>query len=274
MNEGNIDDLLEKNDEMLTLKEFREKYTEIQNIYIAGLKKHHLLYFTLCACNDNNNIFLKFSFFSLSINLYFGINTVLIFDSNMSDAYYKKGKAKAGYILMNLLLPFCICGLISFFIKLLVMPRFFMNKILETIKDHITTNPPIEISDSSRKNSDSKRKHTIKNKKANSSKLNINNMNEINDKLSILYCNYLKRVIIYFVIGFVVLAINWYLLTAFCAIYRNTGLKLLLNTAISLLASFVLPFILGIFPTFFGFLAIKKNKQIFYDIYRKLNILL
>jgi hypothetical protein len=61
---------------------------------------------------------------------------MLIFDSNMSDAYYDKEKSKPGYILMNLLLPFIICGLISFLVKILIMPSYTIDKMIKKIQNN------------------------------------------------------------------------------------------------------------------------------------------
>ena len=81
MNKAKITkELFEKTDELLTLEEFDEKYSTFPYIYLADLKKHHLIYFTFIACNDNNNLFLKLSYFALTINFYCGLNTMLIFN--------------------------------------------------------------------------------------------------------------------------------------------------------------------------------------------------
>ena len=136
-NNSKIDDeCLKKKFKIITFEEFRNDYNSFPLIYLDDLKKHHLLYFVFCACHDNNNLFLKLSYFSVSINLYFGLNTMLIFDSNMSDAYYDKDKAKPGYILMNLFLPFIICGLIAFIVKVLVMPSYTVEKMIIKIQNN------------------------------------------------------------------------------------------------------------------------------------------
>ena len=109
------------------------------------------------------------------------------------------------------------------------------------------------------------------------------------NKLTSIYIFYKKKVLIYFIISFIVLGFNWYMMTSFCAIFKNTGTKLILNSFISLFASFIHPFILGLIPTIFGFLAIKikpksktdlieedrgKVNKILYKIYNIFNIFL
>ena len=92
--------------------------------------------------------------------------------------------------------------------------------------------------------------------------------------MGIYYHFYLKAVLIYFIASFILLTLNWYFMTSYCAIFRNSGLKLIVNSVISVLSSFILPFILGLVPATFGILAIKMRKELFYKIYKKINILL
>ena len=86
--------------------------------------------------------------------------------------------------------------------------------------------------------------------------------------------SYKTKVIIYHIVCFIILAFNWYMMTSFCSIYRNTGIKLIVNSFISLAASFVIPFILGLIPTFFGFLAFKTGNRILKKIYEIINFII
>ena len=61
---------------------------------------------------------------------------MLIFDSNMSDAYYDKEKSKPAYIALNLLLPFIICGLVAFIAKIFVMPWYTIYKMVRIIQSN------------------------------------------------------------------------------------------------------------------------------------------
>jgi len=272
--EVNINEILKYSDDILTLEEFGNKYSTFPSIYVADLKKHHLIYFTFIACNDYNNLLLKLSYFSLSINLYFFINTCLIFNSNMSDAYYGQSNAKAQYILMNLLLPFIICGLISFLIKRKIMPQYVFNEITKKIQSNeilrnYYLNRQIKKEDTEKPK---KRRHNIKNQRVKPEivKAKI----DLEKELQSIYSFYWKKVLIYFIAASIFLAFNWYMMTSFCAIFRNTGVKLILNSFISLFASFILPCILAILPTLLGVLAIKTKKELFYKIYKTINYLL
>jgi hypothetical protein len=294
MTEKNINKVIEYNDELLNLKDFSQKYQNFISIYLADLKRHHILYFSFCC--DINNIFLKLSFFSLTITLYFAINTFLIVDSNMSDAYYDKTKAKPLYIIMNLFLPFLICGLISFAIKLTIMPQFYINKIIKTIQNNdklknlIHSNKKEIKNEENNKNEEiievkkERRRHCISNEPKNISKEQKYELNKneeyqkekirLEKEFGLIYSSYSKKVIIYYAASFVVLGFIWYMMTSFCAIFKNSGVKLILNSFISIFASFLLPFILGLIPSGFGFLSIKLNSEVIYMIYKFINIVL
>ena len=89
--------------------------------------------------------------------------------------------------------------------------------------------------------------------------------------LTPLSSKYKKIVIIYFLVGFIFLGINWYMLTSFCSVYINTGVKLFVNSFISLFTSFILSCILGLIPTLIGLLAIKLNNTIIFKVYKFIN---
>ena len=93
-------------------------------------------------------------------------------------------------------------------------------------------------------------------------------------EFGLLYSSYLKKVIIYYAISFVILVFIWYMMTSFCAIFKNTGVKLIVNSFISLLASFILPLILGLIPSGLGVFAIKLKNNVIFKIYKFINILL
>jgi hypothetical protein len=94
---------------------------------------------------------------------------------------------------------------------------------------------------------------------------------EIEKKISPLHPKYKKMIIIYFLLGLIFLGFNWYMMTSFCAIYKNTGVKLIVNSFVSLLASFIFPCILGLIPSLVGFLSKKLNNRILYKIYKTIN---
>ena len=271
-----------------------------QRIYLEDLKKHHILYYTFYNSCNRDNIFLKLSFFAFSVHLYFGLNTMLTFNLSMAESYLDKTMSKPINIVMNLLIPFIICGLISFIIKLLIMPQYFMDSVEKKIKKNekikqyikeITEKKEVKIEpvkvEPPQVEPSKPKKRSIKNKKKEPKKeeiievkKDINSNDFLNEKeilqeeIDSLFKSYKKRVLIYFIAGFILLIFNWYMMTSFCSIYINTGIKLLINSFISLFASFVIPFILGLIPSLFGYLAEKTNNKVLRKIYETINFII
>ena len=70
------------------------------------------------------------------------------------------------------------------------------------------------------------------------------------------------------------MAFNWYMMTSFCSIYLNTGLKLLYNSLINLFASFFIPFFTGFIPTLLGLFAYKTNNKLIKKLYEIINFII
>ena len=263
---------LEKSKNNITIKKSKgclgnccEK--RFMTIYIDGLKKHHIVFYTFFNWFDKNNMSLKLSFFSFSLHLYFGLNTILVFDLSVSDSYFDKTNSKPLFIVMNLLLPFIIITLISFGIKKWIMPQYFMKKVENLLKsskliEFMNENKNIEeIKPKERKGHRSlSNKKKIKNevKKYNYGEEYEKEKKSLRDKVDAMYKRYFINIIIYHVVCFIILAFNWYMMTSFCSIYRNTGVKLITNSFISLAVSLIAPFILGLIPSLFGYLSFTK----------------
>jgi len=66
---------------------------------------------------------------------------------------------------------------------------------------------------------------------------------------------------IFFILNFILLALFWYYLTCFNAIYKNTQIYLIENTFISFGLSLFYPFIINIFPSMIRICSIKSNNK-------------
>ena len=190
---------------------------------------------------------------------------------------------------MNLFLPFIICGIISFVIKILIMPSYCINKMIrkiqnnENLKKCLNNGENIKPEEIIVENKKGRRGRDIKNNRGDKSKNTQTNIysdkfldekDKLEKELGSIYEFYVKKVMIYFISSFIVLGLNWYMMTSFCAIFKNTGVKLIVNSFISLFASFILPFIFGLIPSGLGYLSIKFKNKIIYRIYKFINIIL
>ena len=76
------------------------------------------------------------------------------------------------------------------------------------------------------------------------------------------------KYVIYYIIGVIILSFLWYYLSSFGAVYKNTQIYLIKNTAISIAFSFLCPFIINILPGIIRFYALKapnKDKKCLYN---------
>ena len=92
------------------------------------------------------------------------------------------------------------------------------------------------------------------------------------NKLAILANKVLKiifyKVILYFIVSFLILLLCWYYLSCFCCIYKNTQIHLIKDTLISFGLSLFYPFLLYMIPSIFRICAIravKKDKKYMYN---------
>ena len=98
---------------------------------------------------------------------------------------------------------------------------------------------------------------TIISFKQNKSKINLTKRGEeLKKKLNI-------KFILYFIIGFLILAFFWYYIAMFCVIYKNTQLHLIKDTGMSLGLSLLIPFGTYLLPGLFRIPALsnRKNKR-------------
>ena len=90
---------------------------------------------------------------------------------------------------------------------------------------------------------------------------------DIDNKI-VLVLKHLKiKIIIFFILNFLLLLLFWYYISCFCAIYKNTQIHLIKDTLISFGFYLLYPFGLNLFPGIFRIPALKssnKNKECLY----------
>ena len=79
------------------------------------------------------------------------------------------------------------------------------------------------------------------------------------------------KIIIYFVVSFLLIIFYWYIVIAFCAVYENLQIILIENYLLSLLFSLIYPFILYLLPTGLRIMALKSTTKKFSNIIYKLS---
>ena len=69
------------------------------------------------------------------------------------------------------------------------------------------------------------------------------------------------KIILFFVLAFIILLCFWYYIICFCGIYANTQIHLIKDTIISLLTSLIIPFFINLIPGIFRILALRMEKS-------------
>ena len=69
------------------------------------------------------------------------------------------------------------------------------------------------------------------------------------------------KLIVFFCFTFTFFAIYWYIISSFCAVYPNTQMAFLKDSASSLLTNMILPFILYLFPSILRIIALKDKAR-------------
>ena len=91
--------------------------------------------------------------------------------------------------------------------------------------------------------------------------------NETNKTIVIKILSGIKcKLTVFFVFIFILMAFYWYLITAFCSVYRNTQSIYLLNLLVSFIIYSIYPFIIYAFTSAFRLCGLKRNSSCFYKI--------
>ena len=89
------------------------------------------------------------------------------------------------------------------------------------------------------------------------------NTTAINYKIRIKYLQkkLSTKFILFFIIGFLLLALLWYYISMFCVIYKNTQIHLMYDTLMSLVLSLLFPFGIYLLPGIFRIIALSDRKH-------------
>ena len=69
------------------------------------------------------------------------------------------------------------------------------------------------------------------------------------------------KIILFFIIAFLLLALFWFYLACFCAVYKNTQIHLIKDTVISFGTSMIIPFGIYALPGIFRIISLKTKKK-------------
>ena len=196
--------------------------------YCSLIKNKQLFAFTFCSFNDYNSGIIKKFIFFLSFALHYTANALFFDDTNMHQIYEDEGKYNFSYQLPKILISA---------VGSMVILRIILYGLVLTDKNvlQVKNQPSYNLA--------------------------------INMKYKVLKCMKIKFAI-FFVLNFIIIILFGYYLTCFSAVYKNTQVYLIENTAISFCFSLFYPFVINFFPSTFRSCSIdrkKRNKSCFYN---------
>ena len=183
---------------------------EFCDIYRSFIKNKQLIFFSLCDFNSYNSAIIKKVIFFLSFIYHYGINAFFFTDEILDSIFEEEGKYNPMILVPNSAYSAIITTVL---IKLMVDFLVLTEKKVLQIKNEKTE------------------------EKANQEK----------NRLMKITC---IKLFVFFFINIILLVFFWFYLTCFNAVYPNTQIFLVINTAISFVISNIFPFIYYIIPAF------------------------
>ena len=189
--------------------------------YISLLRTKHKLIFAFCYSRDYNSRIIKIDLFFIILAAEYSVNALFFNDSTMHNIYEKNGSFDIEYELPKIAYSFLISLGLEMLLKLLALSN---NGIINLKKNK------------------NKSKQDVKER-----------ANKLKKKLGI-------KFVFYFLISFILLLFFWYYVSMFGAVYSNTQIYLLKDTAISFLLSLIYPFGINLLPGFFRIPALANRR--------------
>ena len=182
-------------------------------IYLATLKREHLLIFTFFNCNDYNLLSIKISRFIFLIVGDMALNVFFFSDDSMHKLFINYGKYDFFQQIPQITYSTIISQLIEIFLCFLSLTDKYIYKIKSLL---------------------------ISGK--------LNKIREITRIIRI-------KLFIFFLFTFILFFVYWYIITVFCAVYRNTQIIFIKDSLISFSISMAYPFVIYFITSIFRICA-------------------
>ena len=225
------DDILKLNDQEMNTLEYEQAIIidkrDFIQYYTSLIRKHQLILFTFFSSNDYNLITVKYSLFLLSFSLYLVINGFFFNDATMHKIYEKENGSYNFIYQIPQILYSCA---VSLPINILLKRLSLSQLSILKLKKEEKIDSAME------------RGKNLKNS---------------------LYI----KVLVFFILSFILMSFFWYYISSFCAVYKNTQKILIEDTLISFGLSMIYPFAINLLPGIFRIYALKapnKDKKCLY----------
>ena len=188
-------------------------------IYLATLKREHLLIFTFFNCNDYNLLSIKISRFIFLIVGDMALNVFFFSDDSMHKLFINYGKYDFFQQIPQITYSTIISQLIEIFLCFLSLT----DKYIYKIKSFLISGK----------------------------------LNKIREIIRIIRI----KLFIFFLFTFILFFVYWYIITVFCAVYRNTQIIFIKDSLISFSISMAYPFVIYFITSIFRICALRSSKK-------------
>ena len=221
--QNKLDDFELNNLEYLEAKEMDKR--PFFKIYWSILKREHRIIFTFFIWNDHNLYFIKFMRFIFLVCTDLAMNVIFFTDDSMHKVYLNYGKYDFFQQIPQAIYSLIVSQIIEVFICFLSLTD--------------------------------KHYYQIKDLKVNKSEKE-DNKYEI---FRVIKCIKLK-LLGFFVFTFVFFGFYWYLVTSFCAVYKNTQNIFIKDFLVSFITGLIYPFVLYLFPSILRIISLRSFKNV------------
>ena len=195
-------------------------------MYLARLKREHLIIFTFFVCDDYNLLFVKISRFIFLLVSDMALNVFFFSDASMHKLFLSYGKYDIFQRIPQIIYTTIISQLIEVFLCFLTMTDKYIYQIKELYKS---------------------------------------GKNEQTEE--ILKCIKIK-LIVFYIFTFIFFMVYWYIITAFCSVYKNTQLIFIKDSLISFTICMIYPLFLYFISSLLRFCSVRDSKKRFRCIYK------
>jgi surface protein len=217
--------------------------------YISLINTKHLLVFTFCTSNDYNSKVIKITLFFYIFVLFYTTNAMFFNDSTMHEIF----ESKSNYNFIYQIPQIIYSSLISSAFKIVLSYLALTEANIIELKNIIKTEKLVK--------SQIKKNKELKKVFNNSER--IKNLNK---------CIAIKSTL-FFIFDFLSLAIFWFYISSFGAVFENTQLNLLEDTLISFGTSLIYPFFIYLLPGIFRIPSLRNKYNCLYKFSKILQLL-
>ena len=206
-------------------------------IYLSIIKREHLIIFTFCIRDDYNLYYIKFMKFIFFTCTDMAMNVLFFSDEFMHKIYLNYGKYDFFQQIPQTVYSIVVSQIFEVFLCVLSLTDKYYYQIKNNYKDKQN------------------------NKTGNFEILKI--LKSVNVKL---FC--------FSIFTFIFLVLYWYLITCFCAVYKNTQYIFIKDFLISYIMGLIYPFISYLIPPFLRIIALRAcNKANLSFVYKLSDII-